>query len=316
MSVRRALHGHFWTVQPHVVATLRPPQPPRDEPFTARVEDPTYGALRLTGWLHAPPGEDELVVVVHGLGGMADSRYVVNMARQLAREGRAYLRLNLRGADRSGEDIYHAGLHADLHGALASPQIARFRRLVLVGFSMGGHVSLRYAADPGHDPRLRAVVAICAPLDLAFTAEAFQRPQGRIYQPHVMSGLKEMYVAASRRGRPLPIPVEDVQRLETVLEWDDEVVAPRFGFRDRHDYYARSSAGPELRRVDVRTLFVATEADPMVTAEGLRPSLEAASDAVEVAWVPGGHVGFPSRLRIQDGPPTNLEGGVLRWLGR
>lgn len=312
--MRRSILGHFWTVGPHFAHAVRPTVLPRDEPWDATLVDSQVGAVRLTGWLRARPTSDTLVVVIHGLGGNVESRYVVRAAKAVDEAGLGYLRLNLRGADRSGEDLYHAGLTDDLRVALASPSLARFTRIHVLGFSMGGHVALRWAAEPGRDPRVRSLVAVCAPLDLEFGARAIQRPLGRPYQWHVLRGLKEMHRAALVRRR---LPPADTSGIKTILEWDEAIVVPRFGFRSRQAYYEQASAGPLLGTLDLPTLFVAAEADPMVTADQLRPWLAAASPSVEVAWTArGGHVGFPDDLDLGLGDVGPFEPQIVRWILR
>lgn len=290
--------------------------PPRDEPWDATFLDPVIGSVRLTGWLRARPCSDTLVVIIHGLGGSADSRYMMRTAKAADEAGLSYLRLNMRGADRSGEDLYHAGLTQDLRTVLASPELARFSRIFVIGYSLGGHVTLRWAAEPGRDPRVCAVVSVCAPLDLAYGARSIQRPLGTPYQWYCMRGLKDMYRAAWVRRR-MSKPVAEVMAMRTVLEWDEAIVAPRFGFASRDAYYEEASAGPHLGRIDLPALFVAAEFDPMVTSDQLRPWLNEASPAVEVAWTErGGHVGFPDDLDLGLGDVGPLEPQIMRWLSR
>lgn len=314
--MRRSFLGHFWTVGPHVIDAVLGLRAPRDEPWDATVHDARLGALRLTGWLRDRPHSDTLVVVIHGLGGSVDSRYVVRCAKAADDAGLSYLRLNLRGADGSGEDVYHAGLTDDLRAALSSPALARFRRIYVVGYSMGGHIVLRWATEPDRDPRVSAIASVCAPLDLAFGVRAIQRPLGRPYQWHVLRGLKASYWAAAVRGR-MPVAVEHVMALRTFLEWDEHIIAPRFGFASPEDYYERTSAGPLLPKLELPTLFLASEDDPMVTADQLRPWLPSASSAVEVRWTErGGHVGFPNDLDLGLGDVGPLEPQIVRWLLR
>lgn len=295
---------------------MRPAPAPRDTPWSTQIFDPDIGPVRLTGWLRDRPGADACVVVIHGLGGNVESRYVVELAWAADASGLSYLRLNLRGADRSGEDLYHAGLTADLRAALASPELARFRRLYVVGFSMGGHIALRWAAEPNREPRVQAVAAICAPLDLEASVRSIQRPFGRPYQWHVLRGLKAMYRAAAAR-RPMPIPFEEGMAIRTLIEWDDRIIAPRFKFPNRFVYYDQYSAGPVLNQLEIPTLFVAAEADPMVTADALRPWLADASKMVEVVWTArGGHVGFPADLDLGFGDVGPFEPQLIRWLLR
>ena len=126
-SLRQRIHGHYWTFVPHLVSVLRPPESPREEPWEAFVEDDEYGRIRLTGQLsHQDP--ERLVVLLHGLGGSEDSRYVVTAAQEASRLGLSTLRANMRGADRSGEDIYHAGLTADVHAAMQSKALSHYRQ--------------------------------------------------------------------------------------------------------------------------------------------------------------------------------------------
>lgn len=315
--MRRSFHGHLWTVAPHLAWTFGGAEPgPRDEPWDTTVLDPALGSVRLTGWLRARPYSDTLAVIIHGLGGSADSRYMLRTAKAAHDAGLSYLRLNMRGADRSGEDLYHAGLTQDLRAVLASPDLAPYSRVFVIGYSLGGHVALRWASEPGRDPRVCAVAAVCAPLDLAYGARTIQRPLGRPYQWYCMRGLKAMYRAAAAR-RPVPVPVEHVMAMGTVLEWDRAIVAPRFGFASREAYYEEASAGPRLGAIELPTLFVAAELDPMVTADQIRPWLEIASPAVEVAWTErGGHVGFPDDLDLGLGDVGPLEPQIMRWLAR
>jgi hypothetical protein len=268
------------------------------------VADPVAGEVTLTGWLHRPDAARGVtLVLVHGLGGSAESGYVRRMAAAACDRGLPCLRLNLRGADRSGADIYHAGLTDDLEAALASPALAGRDRIALIGFSLGGHVALRFATRA--PARLAAVAAVCAPLYLAAGAAHIDSPRCRIYRRHLLRGLREIHAAATRRGVAVPLSIAEAARVATIREWDERIVAPRFGFAGAGDYYARASAGPAMDRIEVPALLASAPADPMVPAAAGEPA--PGSTAIE-RWslVPGGHVGFPSRL--------GLEGRLLDWV--
>ena len=141
------LSGHLWTLSGRLRAALAPPAAPSARRWSTLLDDPAVGRVRLTGLLGGPEEADALLVLVHGLGGSASSPYLVTAAAAAARAGLATLRLDLRGSDRAGEDYYHAGLTADLVAALASPEAARFRRVLLAGYSLGGHLVLRYLTE-------------------------------------------------------------------------------------------------------------------------------------------------------------------------
>ncbi|MEM7585497.1 MAG: alpha/beta fold hydrolase [Acidobacteriota bacterium] len=155
---------------------------PAFQAWSVDAPDPRLGQVRLTGALTEVPGSRKLVVLVHGLGGSCDSSYMLRAASLAEQLGVSALRLNLRGADRQGADLYHAGLSRDLDAVLSSPAFRGIEEVLLLGFSLGGHISLRYAlAD--HDPRLRAVAAACTPRDLDCSVTAVDGPAGGVDPP-------------------------------------------------------------------------------------------------------------------------------------
>jgi predicted alpha/beta-fold hydrolase len=325
------LHGHCWTVAPRLRHALVPLAAPPSRAWETSLDDPVAGRVRLTGRF-APAGgsaERELLLAVHGLGGSTESHTAVRTARAAAAAGVACLRLNLRGSDRLGDDFYHAALTADLHAALASPELLPYARIYLLGWSLGGHLALRFAAEEA-DPRVAAVAAVCAPLDLAASVDAIDRPGLWAYRRSVLRGLKEIYAAGAAR-RPGALPVREAARIGRLREWDDRIVAPRHGFAGAADYYARASVAPLLPRLRVPALVLAAERDPMVPAATVRPVLQrlesnGGSERLEFRWLRrGGHCGFPVVLDIGGegkrlGEEGEAGGGVERqvigWLRR
>jgi hypothetical protein len=311
------IHGHYWTIAPWLSHVLRPEREPASTPFSASIEDPVFGALTLHGKLQERPGETSLLVIVHGLGGTNESHYVIHAAAAATRAGVPHLRLNLRGAGGAGLDFYHAGLFADLHAAVSSPALARYERIYVLGYSLGGHIALRYAAAPSRDARLRAVAAVCPPVDLDRTAAAIDRPERWVYRRHLLTGLKQMYSGAFRR-RAGPLTLQEARSIGTVRGWDHRIVAPRFGYKSAEHYYAEESVAPRLGDIGVPSLLIAAEADPMVPADTVRPGLARASSLLDVRWLAsGGHVGFPRALDLGlggAGKTIGLEAQVIDWL--
>lgn len=279
------------------------------------VEDPTVGPLRLRGWLTPRVGARACIVMVHGLGGSADSNYMIDAAHAAEAQGLATLRLNLRGADGENVDFYNAGLTADVHAALKSPELDAFEDIYLLGYSLGGHIALRAATEP-LDARVRAVAAICPPLDLSGCSSAIDEPRRWIYRRHMLAGLKAMYASVAARRR-LDVPVQEAARISLLREWDERIVAPRYGYAGAEDYYAAATVIPRLSRLSVPSLIAAATADPMVPAHTLRPSLLSPPAQLDVRWInQGGHVGFPSALALGFPGPLGLEPQTIQWLLR
>ncbi len=306
-----SLRGHLWTLQPFLQHVVNPLAPPPSRHFRTYADDPAFGPIRLTGRLHERPSED-LVLVVHGLGGSVGSHYAVQAAQAAQRLGAACLRLNLRGADRSGEDFYHAGLTEDLHAAVTSPELSRWSRILVLGYSLGGHVALRYAAE-GADPRVRAVAAVCPPIDLAKGAYEIDQRARAIYRRKLLGGLKDMYERVAVR-RKVPLPLAQARAIQRIQDWDDAIVAPRHGFQSAQDYYQRVSVAPLLHQIEMPALVVAAKHDPVVISRTVRDWLDRAHTIRTVFVTQGGHVGFPPGLNLNLGYPGCVEDQVIAWL--
>jgi predicted alpha/beta-fold hydrolase len=174
-------------------------------------------------------------------------------------------------------------------------------------------LTLCFAAEE-HDSRVRAVAAVCAPLDLDRSSTAMDRPSSFPYRHYVLRRLKEGYRAVALR-RPVPTPLERVLRIRSLREWDTYTVVPRHGFESAADYYERASAFRRLHALRVPALLVNTEHDPMVPADTVRPALAVLPRRLDVRWLrAGGHVGFPSGVDLGEAAPRGLESQIASWL--
>jgi uncharacterized protein len=307
--------AHLWTVLPALRGELIPAPMPAAQRFQAVVDDPVAGQVQLSGLYMDQPGSDTLAVLIHGLGGHCMSPYVRTAARASVGSGLSTLCLSMRGADGSGEDILHGGLTEDIRAALASPRLARYRRVVLLGFSVGGHLALKAALDHV-DPRLSAVAAICPPLDLDVATVAFDHPSRRLYRTHIFAALNRTYDRAAAR-RPFLTPASIVRKARSCREQDALTVTPRFGFRSVEEYYERESVATRIHQLAIPSLLVSARYDPMVPACTVWPAIGEASSALSVRWADkGGHIYFPSDLDLGFGGPLGLEAQVLSWLAR
>ena len=307
------LLGHAWTIVPNVWHDWFPLGTRGATEWSTTVEDSHFGPIRLQGLWHPPPNEaDTALVVVHGLGGSPDRHYCARAADAAAGRGWGCLRLGLRGSDRSGEDLYHAGLYADIAAAVASEELSAFRRVFVLGYSLGGHTVLRYlSADP--DPRVVAGAAVCSPLHLDHSARHIDEKCTPIYRRHLLAGLFEIYDRLAER-RSLPLSAEEVRRARTVREFDDLAIASRFGYASAEEYYARESAHGHIAGLARPFLYCTSAFDPMVPRQVLEATaLEAVANAAPFRWIEvaaGGHVNFPARVDLA------RDQGIDRAVGR
>lgn len=305
-------HGHLWTFIPFARHLLRPDAPPPSQLWTAPVPDSRHGKVLLTGRLSEPEAARAIVIIVHGLGGNGESYYAVAAAHAAERAGLSSLRLNLRGADELGEDFYHAGLTSDLAAAIASPTLSRYDDIYLLGYSLGGHMALRYLSeDP--DPRIRAAAAVCSPIDLEASAQAIDQPARAVYRHNVLRALKRIYRQVASR-KEVPVSVGEAMAISTIHQWDELVVAPRHGFDSARDYWEKMSVWSRLTHIKTPTLFVAAEYDPMVLIDTVRPRIPQTDNLTTVITARGGHVGFPPDLDLGVGATGSIADQALHWM--
>ena len=307
------MHGHAYTVGTRLLRIGRRTPPP---------------ARRWSRWLHEQgrdvvlsglyserPGADTLALLLHGCGGTTDSDYMVNHARHLFDAGVSVLRLAWRGADMLGEDLYHAAQTADIHGALSDPALAHYRKVWLLGFSLGGHACL-HAAHEAQDARLTAVAAICPVLHLVQTNLAIDHPSRAFYRKYTLSGLRESYRALALRARA-PTPFAHVRKARTFREYDALTVVPRYGFASVDDYYTSRCASRIVGSITRPTLVLSTRHDPILPsaiAEQVAPSF---APAVTFRMSErGGHLLFPRDLDLGEQAPLGIEAQVHAWLAR
>ena len=308
--------AHAWTIGPNFWHELARRTAPAAEPWSTTLHDAQAGAVTLHGALRREAGTRgrSCLVIVHGLGGSFDRHYCTTAALAAQHAGLSCLRFGLRGADRQGQDFYHGGLWADVHAAVSSEALADFEALYVLGYSLGGHVSLRYALEEPA-PRVRAVAAVCAPLDLELSARHIDAPRSYVYRRHVLAGLNQIYAAVARR-RSVPTPLPRVCSAHSLRTWDSLTVVPRFGFDGVADYYASMSVGPQLARLRVPSLLVQSTLDPMVPPWTYERHLARPAPRLQVRRVAaGGHVAFP-HVADAAGRRGSLELQILEWLTR
>ncbi len=270
----------------------------RDATMRFPMADGTGDALLARLQHPRAPSDRPLALLVHGLTGCEDSAYMRASARCFLGRGHPVLRLNLRGAGPSRDrcrERYHAGRSADLRAVFeALPHTLTAAGVVLMGYSLGGNMLLKFLGEPGVPRCVRAAVTVSAPIDLAATWRRFSRPRNRLYQRWLLARMKEeaLAPAADLDARTRTA----IAAARTIREFDDVFVAPRNGFAGVDDDYARCSALGFLARVSTPTLLIHAADDPWIPAAPYRdyPWRQAPACRLLLS-ARGGHVGFHGR---------------------
>jgi uncharacterized protein len=236
-----------------------------------------------------------LAILIHGLTGSEDSRYIFSIARLLLDRGNRVLRLNLRGAGPSrgvcGQH-YYAGRSQDFRLLLSVlPKELTADGMVAVGYSLGGAMLLKYLGEEGKAAPLLAAASVSAPIDLAVTCRYMMRPRNRLYHGYILDTMK---VEATGKGAVVsPAERAAIMGSRSVWDYDDVFIAPRYGFGSAEDYYERCRPTRFMGGIGIPTLVLAAFDDPWIPGTlyraydwSVNPSL------TPVLTDHGGHVGF------------------------
>lgn len=298
-----------------IVPTLLPVSRPGIGGETFQVEVETGTSLRLLVDRPLGPARGTLVLV-HGLGGSADSAYLHRTARSALERGWVAVRVNLRncgGTEALAKTLYNAGQSDDAAKTLQALAGSGFPRpFALVGFSLGGNLVLRYAGRSGGGCLAGAVAAVNPPVDLESCVRSLERWSNAVYHGYFTWRLCRI-LQRIRRHREVPGPVANPLGIRSVRRFDELFTAPDAGYGSAEEYYRHASAAPSLAGIQAPTLILSSRDDPFVPPEVFQPLRESCPGCLTLAQpARGGHVGY-----WQTGIPRFWAGwAVLEYLER
>jgi predicted alpha/beta-fold hydrolase len=193
--------------------------------------------------------------------------------------------------------IYHAGRSEDV--AIVMAELARIyfiRNFALVGYSMGGNLVLKLAGERGAagPPYLKAVVGVSPLMDLAASSAALHEPQNRLYASRF---LNEELKRFRRKIELYPglYTSRGLDKIRTVRQFDEQVVARYGGFTGADNYYCRVASSNWAQDIAVPTLILQALDDPFIRmTPDTRAKLGANPRVMLVETRHGGHCAFLS----------------------
>ncbi len=238
-----------------------------------------------------------LVLLLHGLGGCAESVYVRGMQQHLNQAGLSTWAWNARGAvtPNQQQQTYHGGCYADVEDLIAA---AGAREIFVIGFSLGAAMLVNTLGRGG--AQVKAAIAISCPFNFVNNARHLDSNKGAIYRRYLIGRLTKMAARKRDHGRDIQAQWADqyptdeqLRRLRYFQDFDDQITAPLNGFADAQDLYTQVDPGNVLAQVTTPLLMLQGDDDPFFTADS-RPPLPLPKSCQFELTHGGGHVGFVS----------------------
>lgn len=194
--------------------------------------------------------------------------------------------------------MYHSGKTDDLDCVIQNYK-ENYDSILLVGFSLGGNLVLKYLGERGENilPKISGGIAISVPCDLSSCSNAFTRRENYLYEQRFMVSLKKK-LKIKKKQFPKLVDISQLTKIKNIYHFDDKYTAPIHGFRDAEDYYAQCSSKQFLPDIVRPTLLISSKDDPFLTVESF-PFHEAQNSSYLylLATEFGGHVGFAWDLK-------------------
>lgn len=250
-------------------------------------------------WYEVCNKTSKLVIAIHGLEGSAQDAYIKSSIKFLSKKGFNGLAMNLRSCGgRVNKNIcsYHSGKSEDLRLVIDSVLAeSRYKEIYILGFSVGGNISLKYLGEEAGniDPRIKKAVTISPPLDLESSADALARESTKVYMQNLLNNLRKS-IKAKMKVFPGRIDDDDFHELETFHDYDERYTAPLNGFESAKDYWEKASSKKLLENIAIPTLIYSALDDPFLGPECFPSHEELGGNQHLTLDYPehGGHIGF------------------------
>ena len=209
------------------------------------------------------------ILLVHGLEGSSESRYIAGITTLALNAGCNVIRMNMRncgGTETWTPTLYHSGLSVDIDAVLQHfVNLYGLKRVAMAGYSMGGNLVLKLAGELGKSaPKwLLAAVGVSPATDLAVSADALHEPSNRVYELHFLRNLMRRFRRKIELF-PATYSAEGIEPVRTIREFDDRITAPHSGFTGADDYYFRASSARVVAQISIPTLVIHALDDPFI----------------------------------------------------
>ena len=263
-------------------------------------------------WSFSTESKNKIAILLHGLEGNAQRSYIKGMGANLLNEQWDVAAINYRGC--SGETnrnylSYNAGRTNDLVEIIDFIlNKDRYKELVLIGFSLGGNLMLKYLGERNSVPsEIKKGIAISATINLKGSLEMLSQTNNWIYRTSFLYHLRKKYKNKIKKF-PNKMNTQDLKNIKSLLDFDNIYTAPAHGFKDAFDYYEKSSSLPYLKNIKTPVFMLNAKNDSFLSTDCYPYNLAESSKNIYLETpLYGGHVGFHQSNKLYYNEQRSLE---------
>lgn len=264
------------------------------DPVISRYEGSGDDFFEVARWVPSAPPQGR-IILLHGLEGSLRSGYLRSLIGVITGLDRYELELIfLRGCGLSINRLprsYHSGFTDDLRQHLATGGDPA----VLVGFSIGGNIILKYLGEEGEcaNRLVRGAIVVSAPCDLEATAAGISAMP--LYERYFISAFYRKHRTKVSCGIASS-PFDNFSGISSFHQYDTRYTAPLFGYSSAEEYWRLNSSARFISDIRVPSVILSAIDDPFFTLQSF-PIAECRTNTfvnLELSQQ-GGHVGFLDR---------------------
>jgi len=214
----------------------------------------------------------KLLIATHGMEGTSHSSYALHTAKSAHTAGYDIVVWNMRGCSGVSNrklKFYHSGKTEDLSAVIKHAFRLGYRELHLIGFSLGGNLTLLYLGQQGNriDRRIKSSVAVSAPVDLVASQYQIEKKKNRIYLKRFLLDFEKKFNKKRKQRKIYIDTFRFKKKIRTFADLDRIYTAPWNGFADEKVYYRECSALPHLKNIAIPFLLLTPQDDSFMSEE-------------------------------------------------
>ncbi len=251
---------------------------------------------------------DTIVIALHGLEGSSSSKYILAISKYINQQKIDVVALNHRGC--SGEpnrlmESYHSGKTDDLDSVIKHlDQNYDYKKIVLLGYSLGGNMTLKYLGEQGDNIHKKIIcgIAISVPCDLTGSSVALAKAENKLYMKKFLKSLKPKTLHKMKQFPNSFLKRDTILAAQSFYDYDNLYTAPAHGYKNAEEYWKKCSSKPFLSEIKIPTLLINALDDTFLSEECFPIEIAKKNDSFFLETPKyGGHVGFNSKMIGKNG---------------